>query len=75
MPSQENHEHSAPTTNHHNGEGSSHSARDIRTGNSMGGGRGRGRGSSNGFGSRNRGNGGGRHKKKDIGRAEWAYVD
>ena len=77
MASQENQEHSASTTNHQNGEGLSLSARGKLTGNSRVG----GRGSSRGFGSRNRGNGGGRggrggsHKQKEVGRAEWAYVD
>lgn len=73
MASQDNQELSAPTTNHQNGEGTPHSARGKSTGKSMGGGG--GRGSSKGFGSRNRGNGGGRHKHKDVGRAEWAYVN
>lgn len=88
MASQENQEHSAPTTHHQTREGFPHSARSRGTGNSKAGGRDKsragGRGNSKGYGSRGdrgKGGGGGRggrggfHKQKEVGRAEWAYVN
>lgn len=80
MASQENQEHSAPTTHHQTREGFPHSARSRGTGNAKAG----GKGNSKGFGSRGdrgKGRGGGRggrggfHKQKEVGRAEWAYVN
>lgn len=83
MASRENHENTAPTTNHQNDEGVPHSAHGRGAGSSRAG----GRGSSRVWGGRgdrghqgNRGNKGGRggrggfNKKKEVGRAEWAYV-
>ena len=87
MASQENQGHSAPTTNHQNGEGLfPRSTHDRSTGNTRAGGREKsrsgGRGSSRGGGGQgHRGNGAGRggrggfNKKKEVGRAEWAYVN
>lgn len=89
MASQENREHSARSTTHQNGEGLPHFAHNRGTGNSRVGGRGNSRsghrGGSGGRGRRgdqgHRGNGAGRgawvgsNKKKEVGRAEWAYVN
>lgn len=79
MASQENQGHSAPTTNHQNGEGPfPRSTLDRGTGSKRAGGRGSSRG---GGGRGHRGSGAGRggrvgsNKKKEVGRAEWAYVN
>ncbi|CAF9932768.1 MAG: tRNA pseudouridine synthase 1 [Alectoria fallacina] len=76
MASQENQGHSAPTTNHQNGEGPfPRSTLDRGTGSKRAGGRGSSRG---GGGRGHRGSGAGRggrvgsNKKKEVGRAEWA---
>lgn len=86
MPSSENQERPASTTNHQNGDGPPNFSHSRDTSKSGTGGRGKssygGKGSWRGQGSggnlgdrRGRTSRGGSNRKKDIGRGEWAYAN